>query len=172
MKNKKVEYLLKSKEGEVLRLELGGGKQEGFISFGDFGGADIRHGVEDYPYPIPDNSITIIKVLHVAEQINPLNGGFLKWMDELWRIMKYDGQLLLSIFYAGSVGYWADPMNVNGCTDETWDFFDPLRPSSLYKKYKPKPWKKVTSFANPDGLMEVLLVKRREDPSYKKNERY
>lgn len=166
MKNLKVEHLLKSKSGEVLRLELGGGKQEGFISLGPKG--DIVHDIESYPYPIPDNSLTIIKTIHVAEKINPLNGGFITFMDELWRIMKYDGQLLISTFYAGSVGYWCDPCNVNGCTDETWDYFDPLRPTGLYKQYKPKPWKKVTSFANPDGLMEVLLVKRREDISYTK----
>ena len=166
MTKEQIRHLLKSKEGEVLRLELGGGRQQGFLSMCPDG--DIVHDIEKYPYPIPTNSVTIIKAIHVAEKINPVDKGFIKWMDELWRILKFDGQLLISTFYAGSSGYWSDPGNLNGCTDTTWDYFDPLRATGLYKQYKPKPWFKSNSFANPDGLMEVLLVKRRIDPSYTK----
>lgn len=162
--NEKIKHLLKSKEGEVLRLSLGGDRQIGFMSMALDG--DIKHDPELLPFPLPDNAITITKVLHVAERINPKD--FIKWMDEIWRVMKYDGQLLISVFYAGSPGYWADPFNVNGCTNETWYYFDPLHPSGLYKKYKPKPWMISTSYANPDGIMEILLVKRREDSSYLK----
>ena len=166
----KVKNLLKSKEGEVLKVDLGCGqeKQPGFISLDGRGllGVDIVHDLEDFPYPLPTNSVTLIKAGHVVEKINPLNKGFIKFMDELWRILKYDGQLLISTYYAGSAGYWSDPCNVNGCTNHTWKYFDPLDPSGLYKAYKPKPWKVDKCVAQPDGIMEVLLIKRREDPSY------
>jgi len=164
-----VKHLLKSKEGEVLRLELGDPEnyQPGFISIGEKN-ADIIHNIEEYPYPIPDNSVMLIKLVHVVEQINPLNKGFIRFMDEMWRMLKYDGQLLISTFYAGSAGYWGDPCNVNGCTNNTWYYFDPLNPLGFYKKYKPKPWKVANSYSNPDGLMEVLLLKMRCDISYLK----
>ena len=168
----KIKNLLKSRQGEVLRIDLGCGqdKQAGFISIDkrSLPGVDIVHDLEDLPYPIPENSITLIKAGHVVEKINPLNQGFLKFMDEMWRMLKYDGQLLISTYYAGSAGYWGDPCNVNGCTQHTWYYFDPLDRSGLYKVYKPKPWKIEKTFANPDGVMEVLLVKRRLDPSYNK----
>ena len=168
----KIQSLLDSKNGEVIRLDLGCGqdKQPGFISLdtSNLPGVDIVHNIEKYPYPLPDNFVTLVKAGHVVEKINPINQGFIKFMNEIWRILKYDGQFLISTYYAGSAGYWGDPTNINGCTQHTWFYFDPLTPSGLYKKYKPKPWKIDKSYANPDGIMEVLLIKRREDVSYLK----
>ncbi len=169
---KKIEYLLKSKEGEALKLDIGCGqdKQPGFISIDwrDLKGVDIVHDLEQYPYPLPNETFMLMKAVHVVERINPLDKGFIKWMDEMWRILKFDGQILISTYYAGSPGYWGDPCNVNGCTNHTWHYFDPLGEGKLYKVYKPKPWKIEKSYSNPDGLMEVLLTKRREDISYEK----
>lgn len=158
----KIQSLLDSKNGEVLKLDIGENHQPGFITLGDKN-SDILWDLEKYPYPLPDNSITIIKAVHVVEKINPLNKGLIKFMNEMWRMLKYEGQLLISVYYAGSTGYWSDPCNVNGCTQHTWYYFDPINPSGLYNQYQPKPWKIEKSYANPDGVMEVLLIKRRED---------
>ena len=90
-------------------------------------------------------------------------------MDEMWRVLKYEGQLLISTPYAGSVEWWADPMNINGVNPKTWEYFDPLAiNSSLYKIYKPKPWKILNICFQVNGKMETLLEKRRIDPSYSK----
>jgi hypothetical protein len=166
----KIQSLLDSKDGEVIKFDLGCGqdKQPGFISIDSrsLPGVDIVHNLEKYPYPLLDKTATLIKAGHIVEKINPVNQGFIRFMNEMWRILKYDGQLLISSYYAGSAGYWSDPCNINGCTQHTWFYFDPLNPAGLYSKYEPAPWKVDKSYANVDGIMEVLLTKRRDDISY------
>jgi hypothetical protein len=46
-------------------------------------------------------------------------------------------------------------------------YFDPLHESQLYQFYQPKPWEIRFQAANRTGVLECLLVKREEDPSYK-----
>ena len=152
-------------KNSVLKLNIGQLKytQTGFICISPEKGADIKHDLEKYPYPIKDNTATVIKAVHVLERINPLNNGTIKWMDEMWRMLKYDGQLVLSVYYAGSTAFWSDPTYVNGCTHQTWFFFDPNHISRLYYEYKPKPWTIGASYANPDGLMEIILTKNHEE---------
>lgn len=157
---------LAKKQDAVIKLDIGGGNnpQPGFIIM------DVRplphvHIVHDWdvrPWPIPDDTMTITVASHVVEHVNPVNFGFIKWMDEVWRITKYGGQLMLSTPYAGSEGYWADPTHCNPCTKNTWRYFDPVSPD-LYEIYKPKPWKIKQCFWSPEGVMEVLLEKIRPD---------
>jgi len=96
---------------------------------------------------------------------------FMRFLDEVWRVMKYDGEAMFSFPYAGSQGFWQDPTHCNGINEITWTYFDPLEPNTqgqLYRIYKPKPWRIKFSAWQKTGNMEVVLVKRREDPSYLK----
>lgn len=126
-------------------------------------GVHVVHDWNSTPWPFPDNCATVVVASHVVEHVNPADFGFIKWMDEVWRITKYDGQFLISCPYAGSPGYWADPTHINGCTQHTWRYFDPLAKDDLYGIYRPKPWRIKHCYWNPEGVMEVLLEKRRED---------
>lgn len=163
---------IKSRKNEVLKLDIvtGESKESGFISIGPkkFSGADIVCALEKYPWPIPDETFTLASAAHVVHQINPHNKGFIKFMDEIWRTLKHGGQLRISTPFAGSIGYWSDPASINGCTDKTWDYFDPEQPTRLYRIHKPKPWKIEQIFWQADGLMEVLLSKRNPDTLYEK----
>ena len=126
----------------------------------------IQHELEDYPWPLPDDSVDLALASHIAEHINRANCGFIKWMDEIWRVLKIEGQLMIAMPYAGSPGYWMDPTHVNGCTEETWRYFDPMDKAGYFFTYKPKPWKIVNCSFDVTGYMEVALEKRRIDPSY------
>ncbi len=84
-------------------------------------------------------------------------------MNEAWRILKYEGQLIITVPYAGSEGYWADPTHCNPCTRNTWRYFDPMDPDNLYEIYKPKPWKIKTCYFQVNGLMDCVMEKRRPD---------
>lgn len=164
---KHIEKLIKAQEHGLVKIDIGGGNhpQEGFIIM------DVRplphvhavHNWDDFPWPFPSSCATIITAVHVVEHVNPANFNFVKWMDECWRILKYDGQLMISTPYAGSPGYWADPTHVNGCTHHTWRYFDPASTDRMYDIYRPKPWKIKNCYWSPDGIMEVLMEKRRED---------
>jgi predicted SAM-dependent methyltransferase len=155
---------------EILKLDIGCGpnKEQGFIGIDSkqYPGVDFVHDIETYPWPFPDNSFTLLSASHYIAHINPLNTGFIRFMNECWRVLKPGGQFRIVTPYAGSTAYWSDPANVNGTTAHTWHYFDPMQATGLYKRHMPKPWKIDACYYQPDGNMEVLLTKRREDYSY------
>jgi len=161
----RVKELLKSKSH--VNIQLGGGDdpQGGFINIDINKGStvDIVHDLEKYPWPLPNECADLILASHIIEHINPAKLGFIKFMDEIWRITKPRGQLMVATPYGGSFVYYQDPTHVNPCNEATWSYFDPLDHLSkgeLYKNYKPKPWKVITIAFKLEGNMEVLLEKR------------
>jgi hypothetical protein len=89
-------------------------------------------------------------------------------MDEWWRIMKIGGQLMISTPYAGSSSFWQDPTHIKGWIEATPEYFDPFGPMSkgvLYKVYYPKPWKVEKNTWDLSGTLEVLMIKRQDDPN-------
>lgn len=94
---------------------------------------------------------------------------FMRFMDEVWRILQPGGQFMAAFPYAGSSGFFQDPTHINNINEATWAYFDPLEPKSqgqLYRIYKPKPWKINFSAYLINGNMEIVLEKRLEDVSY------
>lgn len=139
------------------------------IDMAEIPGVNIIHDLEKFPWPLPDECAKVAVASHIVEHINPAGGVFLKFMDEVWRVLKPDGELLISTPYAGSIGYFQDPTHVNPCNEFTWEYFDPLAPHGkqiLYRFYKPKPWKIKYCSWNVIGNIEVVLIKRRIDKSY------
>jgi SAM-dependent methyltransferase len=116
----------------------------------------------------------LITAKEVAEQIGEYRflGGFVRFMDEAWRILKPGGQFISVFPYAGSPGYWQDPTHINPITHMTLAYFDPLAKDDrgnlyqLYSIYRPKPWKIVKCFYDTNGFIEVCLEKRLIDKSY------
>lgn len=165
----KIEYLLQAKAR--VQLHLGGRIAiGGFVVLSDEKnvGVDITHKFEKYPYPLPNSSVDTIVAPNVIEHINPANKGFIKFMDEMWRILKTGGQFMIATPYAGSRWFYQDPCNINPCTEATFNYFDPMRSNGvLFSVYRPKPWKVVKIAWAQIGNMEVLLEKRLEDVSYK-----
>jgi len=173
MTKKEIKQLIKSKSSIKIDIASGANPQPGFISidiqkFSDTV-PDIVHDIETYPWPLPDNCASLVMCSHVVEHINPAKFGFINFMNEIWRIMKTEGQLLIAVPYAGSPGYWQDPTHVNPCNENTWAYFDPLHTSGFYRFYKPKPFKIKDIVWNPIGNIEVVLEKRRIDRSYNCN---
>ena len=144
-----------------IRLDLGCGehKQETFVGLDvrPLPGVDIVHDVQDIPWPLPDECCLTVLASHLVEHINPAGGGFLRFMDEAWRVCVVGAQFAISCPYAGSPGYWQDPTHCNGCNQATWAYFDPRQ--SLYAIYRPRPWHIEHITWNPVGNMEVLLRK-------------
>ncbi len=164
-----ISLLKENNHGVKIDLGCGANKQPGFLGIDNrkLPGVDIVHDVETFPWPLPDECAFLVMASHLVEHIEPHGGVFLRFMDEVWRILKPGGQFMMAFPYAGSPGYWQDPTHCNGCNETTWAYFDPLEAGGhLYKIYKPKPWKITHSAWEVNGNMEVALEKRKEDKSY------
>lgn len=164
--SKKTQSLLKNKSGIKLDLGCGGNKQQGFIGIDmrKLPGVDIVHDIEKTPFPLPDECCFQILASHIIEHIYPKR--FIPLMNELWRIMKVGGQLLISSPYGISPGFLQDPTHCNAMNESTWLYFAPDSPFDpnriLYNVYKPKPWKIERNNWNQNGNMEVILQKIKE----------
>jgi SAM-dependent methyltransferase len=166
-----VKKLLKDKSYVNLDIEGGFNPQHGFITMhsSQMKDVDLVWDYKKLPYPFPDSSVDLIRADMILQKVTRENGLFVRFMNELWRILKYDEKFMFSVPYAGSYQFYQDPMNVNPMNECTLAYFDPLEPiagKTLYKLYKPKPWKINHISFNVNGLMEVLMIKRREDKSY------
>ena len=150
------------KKGIMLDIGCGGNKQPNFVGMDirPLDGVDIVWNLEETPWPLPDDSVLTAIMSHVYEHINPTGGTVLRVMDEIWRVMKPGGKLAISMPYGWSFGYIQDPTHCNPANEATWQYFDPDYP--LWQIYQPCPWQIVKGFPTwqPNGNMEVLLVKR------------
>jgi len=147
--------LFKEKSG--IRLDIGCGEnvQKHYVGMDirPCKGVDIVHDVQEFPWPIPDNIVIQALCSHLWEHIEPKHR--IKFMDEIWRVMKPDGQLLLSVPYYSSFGACQDPTHYPCPNEATFTYFDPGYP--LYVIYKPKPWKIITNDYRFNGNLEVIL---------------
>lgn len=152
-------------KAKSIRLDIGCGpfKQKGYVGMDIVPGeaVDIVHDVQEFPWPIPNNICSTILMSHVFEHIEPKYR--FQVMDECWRIVRHDGQLLISCPYANSFLAMAHPAHY-GCPNEAaFQFFDPdyqLWHSSGY--VKPLPWKIVRCYAQVGGTIEIVLEPRKD----------
>jgi SAM-dependent methyltransferase len=163
-----IKKLLAERQG--IRLDIGGGgnPQPGFVNIDmrDLPEVDIVHDVTVYPWPLPDECVLVAIASHLVEHINPVNFGFIKFMDEVWRVMKPGGEFMIAAPHGMSPGYIQDPTHCNQVSEITWAYFDPLEPNTgglLYDIYHPKPWRIKHLSWSPVANIEVVLVKRLED---------
>jgi len=169
----KVEELLSQNAG--IHLDLGGGAhpQRGFINIDirELPEVDIVHDLQVVPWPLPDACASRVMASHLVEHISPAGGVFIRFMNEVWRVIKPGGEFMISMPYGLSPGFVQDPTHCNPCNEATWAYFDPLHQSRLWEIYKPRPWYyRYVSF-DPMWNMEVLLIRHSEDSQLWEKER-
>lgn len=89
--------------------------------------------------------------------------GFIRFMDEAWRVAKVGAQFAIAVPHALSGGFPQDPTHINMINENTFRYFDPFEPVTrgmLYNIYQPKPWELVYIHFDPSGSVEVILRKR------------
>jgi hypothetical protein len=150
---------LKEKRGILLDLGSGEARRKGFVHMDvrPLDGIDIVHDLEDFPWPIDDEECLTVIGSHIFEHIKPWLT--IQFMNEIWRITKYDGQLALSMPYGVGRGYQQDPTHCNPANEATWQYFDPR--FELYNIYKPKPWNIEVGYPQfqANGNMEIVMRK-------------
>lgn len=164
-----IEKVLKDKAGIRLDIGCGDHKTPTFVGMDSTKSkdVDIVHDLESFPWPLPDESVLTAVASNVLQQINPHGNVFINFMNEVWRVLKPEGQFAFVVPYAGGLAYWQDPKNCNGINEITMLYFDPEEAAGgLYAKYQPSPWKvEMTSF-NVNGNLECVLSKREDLKKY------
>lgn len=150
--------LFESHKGISLDVGCGPYKQKGCIGIDrvKLPGVDIVHDIQKFPWPVPSNICTRIIMSHIWEHIEPKYR--FQTMDELWRIVRHDGQLLIACPYAGSFLANAHPEHYLCANEATFTFFSPdyaLYTTGAYGMVKP--WKIVRNDPNLSGCIEVIL---------------
>jgi len=154
------------KEKAQICVDLGKESVQGFTSL-----SEVNSTFDVIPWNLPDNCVDILRADNILCKISRENHRFLTWMNEAWRILKYDGQFMIVVPYGMSYNFIQDPTNINPLNESTFANFDPLEPfagKGLYPKYKPNPWRIAHMTFKVEGILEVLLVKRYKDTSYGK----
>jgi hypothetical protein len=89
--------------------------------------------------------------------------GVFKFFDELWRVMKVDGEVAIATPHGNSQGFLQDPSHINAMNENSFFYFTPGH--KLYGIYRPKPWKIKggARFWAPNANIEIVMVKLPED---------
>ena len=121
---------------------------------------DFVWDLEQFPWPFPDNCVDQMLASHLLEHIVPQKT--LEFWDEMWRVMKTDGQLLVVVPHGHSYGMLQDPTHASFYVEATFAYFCPAHISGLYSIYKPRPWtlQRINSF--PLGNIECCLLPIKE----------
>lgn len=111
------------------------------------------------PWPIPSESVDRLVCAHLLEHITP--SAVISVMDEMWRVMKFDGQAMIVVPHADSYGMKQDPTHIGFWNEATMHYFDPGK-GGLYLIYKPKPWLIRSMHSYPHHNMQVILEPRKK----------
>lgn len=181
MKNiisKEVRNMLAKRKLSYVDIGCGGAKQgkDWFgIDYRKMPGVDLVQDLEKFPWKVPSESFNTSVCSHVIEHINPSHGIFISFMNEAWRILKPEGEMVIGVPYATSTGMFRDPTHCNFVNEETWSYFDPqdqFYQGGLYHIYSPLPWRVKINTWHTTGNMEVVLVKRAITPEMKVDPEY
>ena len=118
-------------------------------------GVDIIHDMEQPPWPIENEYFDQAKMLHVMEHLKPWL--VIDIMNEVWRILKFNGELELIMPIAGSVAFYSDPTHIKSWNIYTVEYFNIN--SNFRNIYSPKPWKVVKNYVNHKQYLEIILRK-------------
>lgn len=109
------------------KLNLGCGTdiREGWINLDNFDAdfIDVKHDLEQFPYPFEDNYFEEIIAINVLEHI----GNPIKVIEELHRITNKGGKVIIRVPYYNSKDMGTDPTHKNFFSENSFDYFDPRK---------------------------------------------
>jgi len=92
-------------------------------------GVDIVHDLNSYPWPFKDEEFDIIYMNDIIEHLDDT----IKVMEELYRILKKGGKVIIRVVYWNHRYSFSDPTHVHYFTEMSFDFF-----TGKYREYYTK----------------------------------
>jgi hypothetical protein len=101
-----------------LKLNLGCGNKrlDGYINVDKYGDPDLKHDLETFPWPWPDNSVAEIQLIHVLEHLGRDTDTYLGIIKEMYRICQPDATILIIVPHHRSDFFYDDPTHVRVIT--------------------------------------------------------
>jgi predicted SAM-dependent methyltransferase len=101
-----------------MRLNLGCGhnRKPGWVNVDEYGDPDVRHDLETFPWPWPDESIEAIELVHVLEHLGQAVDVYLKIFQEMYRISKPLCDILIIVPHPRHDNFLDDPTHVRAVT--------------------------------------------------------
>jgi SAM-dependent methyltransferase len=108
-------------EKKILHLGCGKKKIDGAIGMDilSLAGVDVVHNLDIYPWPIEDSSVDMVVCHSVVEHITDLVSFF----NEIWRILKIEGRVVVAVPYFRSVDSFTDITHKHFFTSNSMDYF-------------------------------------------------
>jgi predicted SAM-dependent methyltransferase len=105
-----------------LDIACGQNKADGFtgIDRADLPGVQIVHDLEVYPWPIADDSVDEARCMHYVEHTNDL----IAFMNEVYRILKPQAQILIVAPYYSHMRAWQDPTHKRAISEASFLYFN------------------------------------------------
>lgn len=129
------------------KLNIGCGKdiKEGWINLDSIKlpNVDIAHNLNKYPWPFKDNEIEMVYCSHVLEHLDSI----IKPLEEIWRITKSGGRIIIEVPIFPSIGSGADPTHQKFFTFLTFNYFKPNDNLNYYSKARFKIIKRKIVFS-------------------------
>jgi SAM-dependent methyltransferase len=124
LKKAKTKKSRKSEFPTPLRLDLACGQNKTKDYFGvdtaKVKGVDLVYDLEKFPWPFADNSVIDAVCNHYIEHTKDL----IKFMDEVYRILKPGCKITISAPYYNSIRAWQDPTHTRVISEATFLYFN------------------------------------------------
>lgn len=121
-------------KNESKKLNIGCGKHpmKGYVNLDvvKLPNVDIVHNLDKYPWPFKDNTFEEIYCDNVLEHLSSI----IQPVEEIWRISKNGGKVIVKVPIAPSVWANVDPTHKQFFTYITFDYFKPDCSLNYYSK--------------------------------------
>lgn len=141
-----------------MKLNLGCGKdiKNGYVNLDcvKLAGVDVVHDIEKTPYPFKAGTFTEIYASHVLEHLTDLA----LVMEELCRISKKGGRIIIHVPYFSNPGAFGDPTHKRFFTYNTFDYFVEGGSLSYYSSARVKIARKRIMLVTSRNIMARALA--------------
>ena len=107
-----------------LNLGCGGRLLDGYVNVDKYGKPDVRHDLEQFPWPWADSSVGEVRLIHVLEHLGRDPDVFIGIMKELYRVCRSGARVHIVVPHPRHDNFIGDPTHVRPVTMGMMLLFD------------------------------------------------